>query len=196
MTRLQSRQAGFTLLEIMLVILLLGLAISVAIPTIMPKDGSAELKRAAKRFAALVETAHEEAILAGQDLGIVIKDNDYEFVHFTGEVWEVINNNRLLRPVSLEESFRMTITPGASVWHSTLALTQQDSLLEEMFQTPENMLEPDLYIWSSGEMTPASIEFSVQSRTGQNFSASNQQPSFNVMIEETGDVYLQEDEQP
>lgn len=195
MARHPFQQAGFTLLEIMLVILLLGLATSVAIPTIMPKDGSAELKRAAERFAALVETAHEEAILVGQDLGIVIKDNEYEFVRFTGEAWEAINNNRLLRPVSLEKSFRITMTPGESVWHSTLAQTQQDSLLEEMFQAPEQMLEPDLYIWSSGEITPASVEFSVQRQAGQYVRANNQQLSFNVMIEETGNVQVQEDGQ-
>ena len=193
MTRHSPQQAGFTLLEIMLVILLLGLATSVAVPTLMPKDGSAELQRTAERFAALVETAHEEAMLMGQDLGIVINDNDYQFVQFTAEGWEELSNNRLLRPVTLEDGFRMSMTPGESVWHSTLAQMQQDTLLEDWFQTPEEMLEPDLYIWSSGDLTPASVEFSRPRPGGRN--ADNNPLSFNVTIEETGDVYLQEENQ-
>ena len=41
---------GFTLLEIMLVLLLLGLATSVVVPNITFSNGSAELQRAAERF--------------------------------------------------------------------------------------------------------------------------------------------------
>ncbi|AMO58281.1 type II secretion system minor pseudopilin GspH [Endozoicomonas montiporae] len=191
---MRHHHKGFTLLEIMLVLLLLGLATSVVVPNITFSNGSAELQRAAERFAALVETAHEEAILSGRDLGVVINDNDYEFVQFGEEGWESITQDRLLRPATLEENFRMRFTPGETVWHTSLQQQQQDTLLEDWFTKPEDMKEPHLYIWSSGDMTPAEIVFSIQP-SGSGNRLSNRLPSFTLQIEETGDVSLVEDSQ-
>lgn len=185
---------GFTLLEIMLALLLLGLATSVVVPNIMPSSGSSDLKRAAERFAALVETAHEEAILSGRDLGVVINDNNYEFVQFGEEGWETITHDRLLRRIQLEESFRIRFIPGETVWHTSLQQQQRDSLLEDWFTKPEDQVEPSLYIWSSGDITPAEVEFSIQPLSPNN-RLSNRLPSFTVTIEETGDVHFGEESQ-
>ncbi|UYM14161.1 type II secretion system minor pseudopilin GspH [Endozoicomonas euniceicola] len=190
---------GFTLLEIMLVLLLLGLATSVAVPRITFNNGSAELQRAAERFAALIETAHEEAIISGRDLGVVINDNDYEFVQFGEDGWVAITHDRLLRQTTLEDSFRMRFTPGETIWHSSLQQQQQDTLLEDWFSKPEKMKEPDLYIWSSGDMTPAEIVFSLQSSHSGSRSerservTSSRLPSFTIQVEETGDVHFSGD---
>ena len=187
---------GFTLLEIMLVLLLLGLATSVVVPNITFSNGSAELQRAAERFVVLVETAHEEAILSGRDLGVVINDNDYEFVQFGEDGWESITHDRLLRQTTLEENFRMRFTPGETVWHTSLQQQQQDTLLEDWFTKPEELKEPHLYIWSSGDMTPAEIVFSIQSSGSAIRSTSrlsSRLPSFTIQVEETGDVHFSED---
>ena len=184
---IRHHHKGFTLLEIMLVLLLLGLATSMVVPKITFSNGRAELQRAAERFAALVATAHEEAILSGRDLGVVINDNDYEFVQFGEDGWEPIIHDRLLRQTTLEGSFRMRFTPGETIWHRSLQQQQQDTLLENWFTKPEAMKEPNLYIWSSGDMTPAEIVFSIQ--------PSKQKVSFTIQIEETGDVHFSGDSQ-
>ena len=183
---------GFTLLEIMLVLLLLGLATSVVVPRITFNNGSAELQRTAERFAALIETAHEEAIITGRDLGVVINDNDYEFVQFGEDGWVAITHDRLLRQTTLEDSFRMRFTPGETIWHSSLQQQQEDTLLEDWFSKPEKMKEPDLYIWSSGDMTPAEIVFSLQSSRLERVTSSRLS-SFTIQVEETGNVHFSRD---
>ena len=121
-------------------------------------------------------------------MGILINENGYEFLRFGTEGWESLSQYRLLQPVELDDGFLVQFTPGESVWHETL---NQDTLLEELFEDPKEALKPHLYIWSSGDLTPGEIRFTIK-LADSGLRLSSNTPSFTVQVEETGQVELVE----
>ncbi|WP_252178038.1 type II secretion system minor pseudopilin GspH [Endozoicomonas sp. 4G] len=171
------KSAGFTLLEIMLVLVLLGIATAVVLPTLAPADSSARLKTDARRFAALVKTGHQESLLKGKNLGVRFTDNGYQFMEWHEGQWQLLKSDRLLTERVLSDAIRLDFMPGELIWQAALdAEKQQDSSL---FSNGSNKATPDLYLWSSGEVTPAEVRFQ---------SASDARRFYSVMIRETGEV--------
>lgn len=178
------KHAGFTLLEIMLVLVLLGIATAVVLPTLEPADSSARLKTDADRFAALVKTGHEESLLKGKDLGVSFTDNGYQFMEWHEDKWQLMQSDRLLTEKELSKAINLDFMPGELIWQAALDAEEQhdsDSFFTDsgLFENEESMKKPDLYIWSSGDVTPAEVRFQ---------SASDSRRFFSVMIRETGEV--------
>lgn len=63
---------GFTLLEVMLVVLLMGLAATAVTMTMGNSGPKQQLTREAQRFMAATETVLDETVLSGQFIGIVV----------------------------------------------------------------------------------------------------------------------------
>ncbi|KEQ18483.1 type II secretion system minor pseudopilin GspH [Endozoicomonas numazuensis] len=179
------KNAGFTLLEIMLVLVLLGIATAMVLPTLEPGDSSARLKTDAERFAALVKTGHEESLVKGKDLGVKFTRNGYQFMEWHEGKWQPLQSDRLLTEKELPEAMSLDFMPGELVWQEALDAEQQEdssSLFTRsgLFDNEEESKKtPDLYIWSSGEVTPAEVRFQ---------SASDGRRFYSVMIRETGEV--------
>lgn len=79
-------QAGFTLVEVMTVVFIIGLTSSLVILT-MPERPSAS-ERAADAFARDVRQASDRAILTGRVQGIDLVEDGYRFVEWRGDGWE------------------------------------------------------------------------------------------------------------
>ena len=95
--RNSARAAGFSLLEIMVVIVLIGLTVSLVVVN-LERDLDQIAEREAHRFAALVNHAREESILTGSTMGIEIDVPERRFRFVTpGESWTPITNDDLWR---------------------------------------------------------------------------------------------------
>ena len=93
----QSR--GFTLIEILVVIVIVGTVLSIVVLSIgiVPEDE--ELKTERTRLAALMETVQDEAMMQGREFGLEIMTASYRFVEFdpfTRE-WTDVPNDELYR---------------------------------------------------------------------------------------------------
>ena len=70
---LKLRHAGFTLMEVMLVILLMGLTAAAVTMSIGNSGPQQALDRTARQFIAATEMVLDETVLSGQFIGIVIE---------------------------------------------------------------------------------------------------------------------------
>ncbi|GAA4502586.1 type II secretion system minor pseudopilin GspH [Pseudaeromonas paramecii] len=77
------RQTGFTLIEIMLVVVILGCAVGIAILS-LPGMGSQgkvqDLRSESERLLATVQLAAEQSVLEGRTLGLRVDEHGYQFL--------------------------------------------------------------------------------------------------------------------
>jgi type II secretion system protein H len=75
---------GFTLLEVMLVVLIIGIVTSLAVYSMAPIGPSRQAKSEAQGLMAAIDYAQQQAILSHQPYGLVINDHGYQFYIYQG----------------------------------------------------------------------------------------------------------------
>lgn len=157
-------QAGFTMIEVMLVIALMAVVAVAVVVNIRPPGPERELETEAKRFAALMEMAIEQAVFTSQQLGVVLDAEGYRFLRLDKEVWVELENDPIFRPRKLPEYLRTKLELEGLPWLEEDRLTAaSDSLYEGLFEEDEELLLPQIFIYSYGEFSPFSVTFRVES---------------------------------
>lgn len=75
-----DRGRGFTLIELMVVVTIIGIMAGVIGLSVMSGDPAKDAEKEAKRFIAVMSMALDESAFNQQDLGIHIEDDRYNFV--------------------------------------------------------------------------------------------------------------------
>ncbi len=81
-----SRRNGFSLLEMMVVLLIMGLAVG-AVLLSLPSQNS-KLRREAEGFAAKVVAARDEAVLTGSAVALTVNERGYYFERRADGRWQ------------------------------------------------------------------------------------------------------------
>jgi general secretion pathway protein H len=163
-----SRQPGFTLLEVMLVVLLIGLAsltVVMTFPNTLSSENNARWQ--AQRFTTLLKLAEDEALISGNELGLVIKKNSYQFAvyDYSKQRWLAARVGEIEGKVELPELINLEYSLSDSVW-GEINSSDEDSFIEESERVDikgDNKLKtlnPPIYVMSSGEVSPFSLVFS------------------------------------
>ncbi len=182
------KQKGFTLLEILLVLVLLSVA-SVAVIATLPQKTSDEAKQQAVALYHRLQLLNEEAILSGKDYGARFdqKRASYQLLALGEEGWQALDDEQLPEQVTLPDGLALTMQLGGNVWKDEDRLFNPGSLFDdEMFaelETENKVLPPQVFIMSSGEITPFSIAIYPQ-----NLSAD--EDAWRVVAKENGDIIL------
>lgn len=135
--------AGFTLLEVLVVLLIIGVVISFAALSIGRADNAVEEE--AERLAALIRLGSEEAVLQGRELAIEFNTDGYRFLAFDGEQWLAIADDDLLRPRTLP----FDVAVDLALEGESLQLQAEADAEDGERRTP-----PRIFLLSSGEMSP------------------------------------------
>lgn len=184
-SRSPESEQGFTLLEVLLVLVLMGLATSVVVPTIGIGSSPQQLEQQARQLALQIEFAARQAMMDGRNYGLSETDEGYRFVSWQSDQWLPVENDRFMQAVTLDESLQMEIRHGSSHWQAALEYESrnQSSLLEKDFAVIEKQerYEPELLFWSSGEISPADVAFCFEDK---------QQSCWLVTLEEAGQLLV------
>lgn len=150
----RARQTGFTMIEIMVVLVVVGLLASLAIVNLGGGREQREMTSKIRELYVLMQTASEQAILNNEELGLVIDERGYRFVVYDEleREWE-------------SESERLFQGREFPEWMSVTLFTEDDIPRlasgndEDEDEDDERRLEPDLMFYSSGETTAFELEF-------------------------------------
>ena len=140
------RVQGFTLLELLVVIVIIGIITSFAVLSLGLLSPQSELEEHGKRIRALMMLASEEAVLQGQELAMQLDDNRYYFLSLKDKAWLRVNNDPVLRDRDLPEHIQADV------------LIEGDAVLQT--QAEGQKLTPRVYFFSSGEITPFTLTLS------------------------------------
>lgn len=130
---------GFTLLEIMVVVVIIGIVLTFVTLTAGGDSRAEQMQREAERLLVLLELAQEEAVMRSEQLALRIGETDYEFMILEDGQWASLTDDRPLRPRKLPAGIE-------------LRLELQDNPPPGL--TAENEEQPQIFLLSSGEMTP------------------------------------------
>jgi len=134
------RSKGFTLLELLIVLVIIGNTVSFTVLSFGLKNPQDELKQHGERIAALMQLASEESILLGQELALQFDTDGYSFLTLKNDRWLSIENDQIFRQRELPEHIRTEISvEGADA---------SDSASER------------IYFFSSGEASPFTLTLS------------------------------------
>jgi general secretion pathway protein H len=187
-----NNQDGFTLLEIMLVVLLMGM-VSAGVVMTLPDSLTSEenIDWQAQRFSTVLQFAEDEALISGTELGIFFDKNSYQFVfyEYKSKKWLPVVSDFFEGHVELPESINLTYLLSGSVW-GEIASNGDDFIDQEYLVDIEGdddipSLIPQVYVMSSGEVTPFSLRFSDS--TG-----SEKQQTLTVVVSMSGAVSFPE----
>ncbi len=156
---------GFTLIEIMLVIALIGIIATMVKISFSPEKPEDRLQHVAERFSAAFSLAADYALLNNVELGVFIKDNNYRFLGFDGATWASIPDQDFATEFSLPDGINMSLQlddlpiEEPILFDSKTLQTEQEENNDKRDEK-EKALIPQLYILSGGDITPFSLTFS------------------------------------
>lgn len=134
---------GFTLLELLVVLLLIGIVLSFA--TLSFGDGGRErrLGMEARRLAALIDLAGQEAVLQSRELGILFDEEGYRFEVWDGKDWTVLSGDKVLRSRALPAEIELTLL--------------LEGIPAGLRHVKDKPAVPQVMLRSSGEHTPFEV---------------------------------------
>ena len=131
-------ERGFTLLEIMLVIFLIGLASSGVVQTFATAS-EPPAKKAAQDFLTRFAQFKDRAVIEGQTLGVLIDPPGYQFMQRRHGQWLPVSATRLSAQVTVPKQVQMLLQPGSDIWQKEYALELQK---EAKKKTPQIRFSP------------------------------------------------------
>jgi general secretion pathway protein H len=141
-----SSERGFSLLELLVVVTIIGIMAGTAVLSMGILGADREIEREVSRLRSLVELLREEALMQGRDYGLLFGETGYRFYIYdhAESSWLEPTADRLLREHVLPEQL-------------ALAVTMEDRELVLAPRFDARVLEdprPQVMIYSSGEITP------------------------------------------
>lgn len=131
--------AGFTLLELLVVMVIMGIVLSFGMLAIGDGGRGDQIEQAARRLQALIELGSDEAILQSRELGLFLTPSGYRFYSFEENGWQVYESDKLFRERELPPEVAFE-----------LYMEELEVSLEEEAETPK----PQIILSSSGERAP------------------------------------------
>ena len=142
------RSKGFTLVEILVVVVIIAIVISMTVLSINVTGRDTQLDEESRRIEGLVGLLHERALLEGRDFGLRIEPAAYEFVYYDQyrQRWTPLDQEREFRRRDLPKGLSFQLQLDSQ----TVVIKAVDRELSSDTAPPP----PQLAIAASGEGTP------------------------------------------
>jgi general secretion pathway protein H len=147
----QRTARGFTLIEILVVMLVIGITVGVIGFSFSTSNSYYSANAYAQRVAQRIEMARDRAIQSNSEWGMFVEEDNYRFANFdpiNGEWFDFTNKPFNAEKTNYTLNFKVTIEdyPG-----------QVESDDEEL---------PDLIFFSSGEVSPFALDLKIDELPG------------------------------
>ncbi|MES9938241.1 MAG: type II secretion system minor pseudopilin GspH [Sedimenticola sp.] len=142
MNRIPLSQTGFTLLELLVVVLIIGLISGLATLSVGSVGNDRRLKTEAQRIVNRFSLAMQESILQGRPVGVTLHPTGYGFLVALHDGWVAPDADFSPRKGALPETWRLVQLTGEDT----------DRYLNDSKQ--DNRPVPDLLFLPTGEISP------------------------------------------
>lgn len=168
----QSRSRGFTLLELLIVMVIIALMVTMAVLSVNLGRADSALKDSSRRLHAVMQLASEESILFNKSLGIKFEEYKYTFYELVErqeepdpanpdkelkkeKIWQVTADEQqgVFSESELPEYHRFSISIEGTL------ISLKDDTFESFNDDQKKDIKPTLFITPDGEIFP---DFDIQ----------------------------------
>ena len=137
---------GFTLLELLVVVTIIGIFVGVAVLSIDIAGDDRQSEQEVSRLKSLLDLVREEALLQSRDVGVLFTTSAYRFYYYdyTQLTWLPPADDRLLSEHELASPLELELTV------EDRPVVLEDGSDPDLFEKPS----PQVMILSTGEITP------------------------------------------
>jgi general secretion pathway protein H len=149
----RALSSGFTLIEIMIVVFIIGLISAIAVVSFSGDSRDTELDKEAERLDALIDYAREQAELQTRDFGFRMTRKSYQFVVFDPirDEWRVATEDDALRERELPEG----LIPGLVVEGRPVVLDSKWPKIDDF--------KPQVMVFGNGDVSSFKVSLGRES---------------------------------
>lgn len=148
----RTHQKGFTFLEILAVVVIIAITVTFAGLSLGSRAAEDRLDTEARRLEALLRLAADEAIVQGEEIGLLVASDGYAFYHLEDNRWAAYEEGSL-RERSLPEDLKLRLVSDGRE-DLPLPLPTDTGADGDEAKRPS----PQILLLSSGELTPFVLE--------------------------------------
>ena len=184
---LSRAQRAFTLIEVLVVVVIVGIISSVVLLSAGLIENDREVREEARRIVSLIELAADEALLQGRDFGLEFAQSSYRFVEYDPytETWVPVAGDDLLRMRQLPDDLRFELF----IEGRRILLEAQLADIDPGEQQDDNdrgqRYAPQTQIMSSGQLSP--FELTMTRERDRSQFAINVKPDNTIEFERTSE---------
>ncbi|MDJ0927704.1 MAG: type II secretion system minor pseudopilin GspH [Gammaproteobacteria bacterium] len=163
LVRQRAPASGFSLLELLVVVVIVGILASMFTLSIGLTRGDRAVEQEIDRMQALLEVASEDAVLQGRELGIRFDREGYEFLGQDPDLgnWNLLYGDAVLRRRELDPDLRLAleiegrdIDLEAPEERAQPEPEADEEDADEDSESTQGGLLPQIFIFSSGDIGP------------------------------------------
>lgn len=141
---------GFTLMEILVVIVIIGIIVSAGTLAMGVLGKDRQVEDQTRRFWAVMQQAREEAELEGLDTGVFVSTAGYEFVRLDPRLneWAPIEDDQLYAKRELPEGLKFR------AWIDAHEVVLKPEVVDWKLKEAQKKFAPQILVLSSGDIIP------------------------------------------
>ena len=146
--------SGFTLLEVLVVIVIIGIITSMAVISVKVLGGDHEMDQEAARLQAILVQSRDDAMLVGTDVGLRVDLHGYDFLRYDSrkDLWQPVTDDPMLRARTLPDGLTLQLRlEGRDV------VFEKDEDSKPLLKEGEELVLPQVVVQASGDLVPFDI---------------------------------------